>query len=83
MRNKDQESGQPAVKEECEKLEGNVTMPSKSQVKITFSLEICKQVNYQLIRQDLCKAQETLLNVIWQPGWEGNLGENGYMSMYG
>ena len=24
-------------------------------------------------------AQETLLNVTWQPGWEGTLGENGYM----
>ena len=22
-------------------------------------------------------------NVIWQPGWEGTLGENGYMYMYG
>ena len=28
-------------------------------------------------------AHETLLNVTWQPGWEGNLGENGYMYMYG
>ena len=28
-------------------------------------------------------AQETLLNVMWQPGWEGSLGENGYMYMYG
>ena len=27
-------------------------------------------------------AQGTLLNVIWQPGWEGSLGENGYMHMY-
>ena len=25
----------------------------------------------------------TLLNVMWQPGWEGGLGENGYMHMYG
>ena len=23
-----------------------------------------------------------LLNVMWQPGWEGHLGENGDMSMY-
>ena len=28
-------------------------------------------------------AHGTLLNVIWQPGWEGSLGENGYMYMYG
>ena len=25
----------------------------------------------------------TLLNVTWQPGWEGSLGENEYMRMYG
>ena len=24
-----------------------------------------------------------LFNVMWQPGWEGNLGENGYMYMDG
>ena len=23
-----------------------------------------------------------LLNVMWNPGWEGNLGENGYMCIY-
>ena len=28
-------------------------------------------------------AQRTLLNVMWQPGWEESLGENGYMYMYG
>ena len=28
-------------------------------------------------------AEGTLLNVIWQPGWEGSLGENGYMYVYG
>ena len=26
-----------------------------------------------------CIAQGTLLNVMWQPGWEGSLGENVYM----
>ena len=30
-----------------------------------------------------CVAQGTLLNVTWQPGREGSLGENGYMCMYG
>ena len=24
-------------------------------------------------------AHGILLNVMWQPGWEGSLGENGYM----
>ena len=26
-----------------------------------------------------CTAHGTLLNVMWQPGWEGSLRENGYM----
>ena len=25
---------------------------------------------------------ETLLSVMWQPGWEGSLGENGNVYMY-
>ena len=29
-----------------------------------------------------CTEHRTL-NVMWQPGWEGSLGENGYMYMYG
>ena len=28
-----------------------------------------------------CIAQGTLLNVMWQPGWENSLGENGFMYM--
>ena len=27
-------------------------------------------------------TQETLLNGMWQPGWEESLGENGYMRIY-
>ena len=27
-------------------------------------------------------AQGTLVNVMWQPGWEEIWGENGYMYMY-
>ena len=30
-----------------------------------------------------CIAHGTLLNVMWQPRWKGNLGENGHMYMYG
>ena len=30
-----------------------------------------------------CTAQGTILNIMWQPGWEGSLGENGSMYMYG
>ena len=28
-------------------------------------------------------VQGTLLDYMWQPGWEGSLGEDGYMGMYG
>ena len=28
-------------------------------------------------------AQGTLLGVMWQPGWEGSLGENVYMCVHG
>jgi len=30
-----------------------------------------------------CIAQGTLLNVMWQPEWEGSFEENRYMYMYG
>ena len=30
-----------------------------------------------------CTARRTLLNVMWQPGWGGHLGENGFLYMYG
>ena len=30
-----------------------------------------------------CAAQGTVLSVMWQPGWKGRLGEDGYMYMYG
>ena len=30
-----------------------------------------------------CAVHGTLLKVMWQPGWEGDLGENGYMYMDG
>ena len=30
-----------------------------------------------------CAARGTLVSVVWQPGWEGSLGENGDTSMYG
>ena len=34
-------------------------------------------------RRSYCRAQGTLLSVMWQPGQEGSLGKNGYMYMYG
>ena len=34
-------------------------------------------------QQTYCMAYETRFKVMRQPGWEGALGENGYMCMYG
>ena len=34
-----------------------------------------------IINKDPLVAQGTLLNVMWKPGWEGSLGENGYIYM--
>ena len=36
-----------------------------------------------ITNKDLLYTQGTLLNVIWQPGWDRSLEENGYMHMYG
>ena len=33
--------------------------------------------------KDLLYSTGSLLSVLWQPGWEGSSGENGYMCMYG
>ena len=33
--------------------------------------------------RDYWIPQGTLLRVMWQPGWEGSVGENGYVYMYG
>ena len=38
---------------------------------------------YTVITGSYCRAQETLLSVMWQPGWEQSLGENGDMYMFG
>jgi len=39
-------------------------------------------LNYRLATRSYCLAQG-ILNVTWQPGWEGSLGKNGYMYVYG
>ena len=31
----------------------------------------------------ICTAEGTPLNVMWRPGGEGSLGENGYVHMHG
>ena len=35
------------------------------------------------ITSTYCVVRGTLFNVMWQPGWEGSLGENGYIYVYG
>ena len=35
-----------------------------------------------ITKRSYCIAWRTLLNVLWQPGWEGSLEENGYMYIY-
>ena len=32
-----------------------------------------------ITKRTCCIAHGTLLSVMWQPGWEGTSGENGYM----
>ena len=38
---------------------------------------------HTVITGSYCTTQETLLSVMWQPGWERSLGENGHMYMFG
>ena len=45
-----------------------------------FGMDMYKLLYLKWItNKDLRLAQGTLLNVVWQPGWERSLGENGYM----
>ena len=36
-----------------------------------------------ITNKDPLYSTGTLLNTMWQPGWKGHLGENGYMYMCG
>ena len=36
-----------------------------------------------ITNKDLPYSTGTLFSVMWQPGWEGSLAENGYMCKYG
>ena len=42
-----------------------------------FGMDMC-----MLLYLRTCTLQGTLLTVMWQPGWEGSLGETGCMYMY-
>ena len=48
-----------------------------------FGMDMYTLLYLKWITQSYYVTQGTLLNVIWQPGWEGSLGENGYMCTYG
>ena len=36
-----------------------------------------------IINKDLLYSTQNSAQIMWQPGWEGSLGENGYMYTYG
>ena len=49
-----------------------------------FGMDMCTQLYLKWITgRSHCLAQGTLLNVMWKPEWEGSLGEDGCMYMYG
>ena len=45
-------------------------------------LVICAILKIDNRQGPLHIAHRTLSNVMWQPGWEGSLGEDGYMHMH-
>ena len=55
----------------------------KERISREFGMEMYTQLYLKWIsNKALCMAQGALLNVMWQPGWEGSLGDNGYVHMY-
>ena len=52
-------------------------------VAITLVLGLSDSAIFKKYNQQGLKAQGTLLKVLWQPGLEGRLGEDGYMYIYG
>ena len=52
--------------------------------KLEFGMDVYTLLYFkQITSKDLLRAQGTLLNVLWLPGWEGSLRENGSRYMYG
>ena len=48
-----------------------------------FGVDMYTLLYLKWITNKVCIAHGALLNVMWQLGWEGSLGVNGYMKMYG
>ena len=59
---------------------GGLGFPESWQIHWRFNMS--KLLYFKWITRTFCIAQGTLLDVMWQPGWEGSLGKNGYMYMY-
>ena len=47
-----------------------------------FGINIYTLLLKWITTKDLLCITWNLLSVMWQPGWEGSLGKNGYMYMY-
>ena len=47
--------------------------------KVMYTLLYLKWIT----NKSYCIAKGNLLSVMWQSGWEGSLGEKGYMYLYG
>ena len=47
-----------------------------------FGINIYTLLLKWITTKDLLYITWNLLSVMWQPGWEGSLGKNGYMYMY-
>ena len=52
---------------------------------MTYIWTLKKDTNELIYKTETsdCVVQGALLNVLWQPGWDRSLGENGYMHMCG
>ena len=52
--------------------------------KLEFGMDVYTLLYFkQTTSKDLLRAQGMLLSVLWLPGWEGSLRENGSRYMYG
>ena len=48
-----------------------------------FGMDMYTLLYLKWITMTYCVTHGTLFNVMWRPGWEGSLGKNGCMYVYG
>ena len=48
-----------------------------------FGMDMYTLIHLKQTTRTYWRAQGTLLNVMWKLEWEGSLGKNGYMYVYG